>query len=72
MPLQSLAVTNAANDYCELLITVPTGSDADQTLFGSQFFANFFGSFETMNPTSSTSATQVMTLYQIPNIGTQA
>jgi hypothetical protein len=71
MPLQSLAVTNAANGYCELLITVPTGTDADQTLFGSQFFSNFFGSFETTNPTSA-SATQVMTLYQIPNIGSQA
>jgi len=71
MPLASLAVTNPANGYCELLISVPIGSDADQTLFGSQFFSNFFGSFETTDPTGANAA-QVMTLYQIPNLGTQA
>ena len=62
MPLESLAVTNPATGYCELLISVPIGSDADQTLFGSQFFSNFFGSFETTDPAGA-NATQVMTLY---------
>jgi len=34
MPLQTLAFTNSTNN-CELLITAPSGSDADYTIFGS-------------------------------------
>jgi len=53
---------------------VPVGSDADQTIIGSQFFSNFFGSFVTTDPANRTAAgpTQVVTLYQIPNLSTQA
>jgi len=70
LPLESFAITNSFG-ACELLITAPGGSNADYTIFGSQFFTNFFGSFVTTDP-SGANPTQVATLYQVPNLSNQA
>jgi hypothetical protein len=71
IPLETLAITNITTGACELLIIAPPGSNNDYTIFGSQFFTNFFGSFVTTNPTTA-APTQAMTLYLVPNLLNQA
>jgi hypothetical protein len=71
IPLETLAITNITTGACELLIIAPPGSNNDYTIFGSQFFTNFFGSFVTTNATSA-APTQAMTLYLVPNLLNQA